>query len=330
MPAKKHHYVPVFYQKGFADTDNMLWVYDRKLQRYKQLHPIVVCRSEDLYTVRQEGGTNDRRIETDILSPIESAAAPVVRKLAPGVTRNPVELVALMMFISLQYTRLTSFGRAVSSLVEMTGNEMMQMQFGTLERARRTLANYEREMGAPLTDDAAGMVEAVNSGHVRAHANETGFLRYMFEIASTLESWLEQADWTVLTAPKTSGFIVCDHPFVTVPKQGTVPDGVGYGIPGTTCYFPLTRDICLMFRQGDEGFRHRRLDSREVRTINHNVAANSDRFVMGSDLTQLEAVVKKSGCEGLETGERFSIEIIEENEDSRYTKFTNLPRRYFY
>jgi hypothetical protein len=27
---KLHHYVPQFYQKGFADADGLLWVYDRR------------------------------------------------------------------------------------------------------------------------------------------------------------------------------------------------------------------------------------------------------------------------------------------------------------
>jgi len=41
MAARKHHYVPVFYQKGFADANEMLSVYDRKLHTYKELHPLL-------------------------------------------------------------------------------------------------------------------------------------------------------------------------------------------------------------------------------------------------------------------------------------------------
>src|ERR1700682_2162478 len=74
MAAKKHHYVPVFYQKGFADADGLLWVYDRNHETSKQLHPKVVCRAEDLYAVRPKNAPRDRTIETDVLSPIESVA----------------------------------------------------------------------------------------------------------------------------------------------------------------------------------------------------------------------------------------------------------------
>ncbi len=84
MPAKKHHYVPVFYQKGFADADLMLWRYDRHLHEYKHLPPKVICREEDLYAVRAEDGTWDRRIESEVLSPIDNTAADIIRNLAPG------------------------------------------------------------------------------------------------------------------------------------------------------------------------------------------------------------------------------------------------------
>src|ERR1017187_10459142 len=68
VPARKHHYVPQFYQKGFANADVFLCVYDRKLHTYKQLAPKVICRTEDLYTVKVQPGVNDTRIDTDIIS----------------------------------------------------------------------------------------------------------------------------------------------------------------------------------------------------------------------------------------------------------------------
>ena len=36
-PPKKHHYVPVFYQRYFTNDKGLLWVYDRKLKTYNAL-----------------------------------------------------------------------------------------------------------------------------------------------------------------------------------------------------------------------------------------------------------------------------------------------------
>jgi hypothetical protein len=329
MPAKKHHYVPVFYQKGFADADGLLWVYDRKLQTYKKLHPIVLCRAEDLYAVRPENAPRDRTIETDVLSPIEGVAAPIVRKLSPGVALDRREVRALVMFIGLQFTRLPSFGRAVSRTLETTMDEWLRMQFGTLKRAESALKELESQNGESDIS-AEAMVDAVVNKKVKAKANETAFLRHMFEQANTLGLWLEDSQWTFLVAPHSSGFIVCDHPFVSVPAEGTVLDGMSYGVPGATSYFPITQALCLRVRHGDYGFSYQNVDSRTVRTVNHNIAANSDRFIMGSNRRQLEAIVEKSGCVNPEPGERFSIDFLKTDENESLLKFTIRPRRYFY
>jgi hypothetical protein len=72
-----------------------------------------------------------------------------------------------------------------------------------------------------------------------------------------------------------------------------VLDGMSYGVPGATSYFPMTQAICLRVRHGDYGFSYQNVDSRTVRTVNHNIAANSDRFIMGPYLRQLEAIVEE-------------------------------------
>jgi hypothetical protein len=55
---KRHHYVPVFYQKGFIETNERLWLYDRRTQRFSQTHPVNICCENDLYTVDPKHSKN--------------------------------------------------------------------------------------------------------------------------------------------------------------------------------------------------------------------------------------------------------------------------------
>jgi len=64
---RKHHYVPVFYQTHFANSNGLLWVYDRRAKTYKELHPRSICFENDLYSLRSKKGTPDRRVETQPL-----------------------------------------------------------------------------------------------------------------------------------------------------------------------------------------------------------------------------------------------------------------------
>jgi hypothetical protein len=51
---------------------------------------------------------------------------------------------------------------------------------------------------------------------------------------------------------------------------------------------------------------------------------------MSSSLQQLEAIVERSGCEEMEPGERFSIDVIHADINNSMVKFVIHPRRYFY
>ena len=95
-------------------------------------------------------------------------------------------------------------------------------------------------------------------------------------------------------------------------------------------YFPLSRNLCL--RLGDPGKRRRlrRLDKESVRTVNLNIAANSERFIMGHSRVQLENIVVRSACQNIELVPRFTVEAAESDDNGSLQKLSSHPRRYFY
>ena len=208
-------------------------------------------------------------------------------------------------------------------------NEWIRMRFGTLERAESAMGQYEHETGSRQID-ASSMMDAVVNRRVKAVANERVFVEHMFKIANQLGLRLEHSRWSILVAPDSGAFIVCDDPFVPIPPQGAKLSGMGFGIPGTVCYFPLTKKLCLKTIHGDYGIVYQNIDSRAVRTINHNIAAHSHRFVMAESRLHLEAVVVRSGSEEMEPRDRYSLEIIRPDADNTFSVFTNAPGRYFY
>jgi len=242
---------------------------------------------------------------------------------------NREETRKLVMFIGLQFTRMPSFARAVKATVEAHMNEYLRMRFGTVERAAEALKQLD-DAGEPSQVSAESMASVVQRGGIRANANETMFLRQMFDQANNLGLWLENSAWTLLVAPKTSGFVLSDQPFVTVPPKEQSRESASYGTPGAISYFPLTKRLCLKAWHGDYGFSYLNVDSRIVRTVNHNIAANSERFIMAADRPQLEAVVEKSGSRLMDQGDRFTIEVIREGMEDSFIKFAMKPRRHFY
>src|SRR5215469_13777349 len=82
---KKHHYLPVVYQRGFTDSvdDERLWLYDRKTQRLTRAHPRYICYEKELYTMDPDG-RQDRQIESQWLGRVDGEGATAIRMLKEG------------------------------------------------------------------------------------------------------------------------------------------------------------------------------------------------------------------------------------------------------
>jgi hypothetical protein len=327
-PPRKHHYVPVFYQRKFANEGGLCWVYDRSLQTYKELPPEVVCFQKDLYSIRSDAGSFDTKIETKILSVVDGLAANAISRLGHGKALDREAFDAFSFFAAFQYLRLPSIDRDVRQTYANAIEEVARVTFSSVERAKAVMEAYAKESGAVSSVTPESMVEAIQGKHLKFEATEAPFLSNMLHQAVTLSKVIGHLDWEMLVAPDDSGFITCDSPFTLVPRKGTKE--VGFIVPGTVKYFPITRKLC--FRAGDRGNEraYRDIDREKVRIINHNIAANSERFIMGPDRKQVEAVVNRSESRRMEMTPRFIVETVESDEDGSLQKISYQPRRYFY
>jgi len=327
-PPRKHHYVPVFYQKKFTNSEGLLWVYDRQIGSYKQLHPDVICFKKDLYSVRHPGGEADTRMETQVLCLVDASGNSGMRELETNLNFSAEAAQQVAFFMAFQFTRLPSFNRAISAILENMAEEIARVTFANVERAKAVIARYTAETGKSVPVSAESMVEAIKGKHLRMVATKVPFLTNMVKQAETLSHVIIDLRWEILVAPADTGFIISDSPVAVVPPRGS--NQVGFLIPGTIKYLPLNRNLCLRVSERGQFFRRRNIDKESVRIINLNVAANSERFIMAPDKAQLEAIVQRSGSAKPDATPRFIVKIVQSDEDGSLTKIEAQLRRYFY
>jgi len=325
---RKHHYVPIFYQELFANASGLLWLYDRKLQTYRQLRPAVICVEKDLYTLKPDDAPRDRRMESHYLSFIDSLGASAIRDVQTGRSLHATSIGALSLFTAHQFTRLPSTAKAVSAMYAAAGTEAARQMFANVERAEQVLKKYADETGKPIDVSPESMVEFVHGNHMKVSATEIAFLKSIIRQAASLSHLIKNLDWQILEADAATGFIICDSPVVVVPPKSIA--AVGFAVPGSVKYFPLTRRLCLRLGDFGSGVAVRAIDRETVRIINQNIAANSERFIMGPDRAQLEILVGRSGSTELDATPRFTVETVERDESGALQKITFHPRRYFY
>jgi hypothetical protein len=105
---------------------------------------------------------------------------------------------------------------------------------------------------------------------------------------------------------------------------------VGFFVPGTVLYFPLNRQICVRLDGSGKPFGTRKISKEKVQVINRNIAANSERFVMGPDKAQLISSIKQSDSDEQDPTPRYTVETVNPNDRGSYLKLTHHPTRYFY
>lgn len=324
---RKHHYVPVFYQSNFTNETGLLWVYDRQRQAYKKLHPSVICFEKDLYAVKPENKPRDMQVELKVLTLVDSLGFEGIRDFRIGKPNSEAEQ-KIAFFMAFQWTRVPSISRDIRTTYAKLIEELSRVAFANVERARAVMERYARDTGEPLKVTPESMVEAIQKKQVEIVATEIPFLTNMIDQAVSLTELLVQLDWEVLVASQETGFVICDCPVVVVPPKGR--DEVGFLVPGSAKYFPLSRHLCLRLGERGRSRRYRNIDREAVRIVNQNIAANSERFIMGPSRVQLENIVSRSGTSQMESIPRFIVETMESDEDGALQKLSAQPRRYFY
>jgi hypothetical protein len=325
--ARKHHYVPVFYQQNFVNPKGLLWVYDRRLKTCKELNPRSVCFEKEFYTVKRKDAPWERRIETECFGLIDGMGSSAIREL---LSASPLleTIRGVSFFMAVQIHRTPSFARIVSETYVAGAEELMRLMTVSVGRMQSVLDRYSQETGESTNISAESMVEAVRERRIRPVATEMPFLHHIFSQAERISEIFEQLDWQVLIAPHNVGFIICDNPAVVVPPEGC--PSVGVLVPGTVKYFPLGRQYCLRLGTSSHSFSYRTISKETVQVINRNIAANSERFVMGQDKAQLMSTITLSGSVEQDPTPRFTVEILNADDHGSFQKLTRHPTRYFY
>jgi uncharacterized protein DUF4238 len=271
----------------------LLWVYDRKLTTCKRLHPLSICFQHDLYAFPMPDGTVNQMVETDFLRHIDGASSIALRAL-PDILKQPTaEWFALIRnFVALQHLRVPVNKDLIKLHYEASASDVLEVAFGTAERAKASIARYEAKTGEKLAANAEEMFDAVTGGHIRPVVTEAAFLSHVVGQMTDNAKALGQLDARVLVSPPSFGFILSDNPVAVVPPG---QDAAGFLSPGTFTFMPLTRTLCLRLGPRRSGIGPVEIDRETLRFINQNAAINSDRFVMGPSQTQLESVVRRSG-----------------------------------
>ena len=118
--SKKHHYLPRYYLKGFTNSDNRFFVFDKRKERIFTSNPNTAFFENNLNTVTFPKGDSSDFLE-DAYTEIENQSWESLDKIRESTYNTPIELLDkmhLFLFLLFLYWRLPSNIAYVEKLSE--------------------------------------------------------------------------------------------------------------------------------------------------------------------------------------------------------------------
>lgn len=284
---KRQHVIPRFYLNGFSRSE-LLAVYDRdqKEHRIQPLSGTTVI--NHYYTYEDVDGRRRYDVE-HMFSTFESAAAPVIRKLAARERISNDEVRDLANFISTMAFRTTDMIDSTKAMHEQFVRRMIKTTYGTVGSTIATLRRHpenENKTDAEIEQEAMALREFALGDGFSVEVDHQWAVGTSLHSLSRVPSILMQRNWTVVhTDPLRKSFVTSDAPVVltTMMPRPRSPYGIGYANVDAVVFFPLTQSCgVLIWGQGDQ-VQHEDMGDEDLRHMNCMVADRCQRFLISRD-----------------------------------------------
>jgi hypothetical protein len=282
------HYLPRCYLEAFTAGER-LHVFDRETGKLRRDSPRNVAAITDYYILTNASGEREEHIEHGLLADLESAAAPVLRRLANCDPISDREHDVVATFLAFLCTRIPAFEETYAELNNQLGQEFFRRAAATPERAAKFVAAHPQSFPYSAEDFCA----FVNSDALSFPPDQRRRIQLMIELAEPLIAGFKGMDWWLWRAQGKRRFITSDAPFGLLPLPGALPT-YGELSPHVLRFVSLSPDVCLMLadRQRESPFLTAKdLDEDGVRDVNAAIAFAAVRLVVARDRDELETVL---------------------------------------
>ena len=258
---KRHHIVPQFILRGFANDNGRLWCFRKESGSVFETSPANVFVKKRLYTHQFEDGTTSTHLESE-LSKIEGRASDIADKIITaarsgsklGVT--PPERGAWLDFLYSQFIRHPAQRDSVRQA------DYIPTILDQFERSIRPLSAEER---ARYEDPARKDREAKNAWLDTIKAPEDHKSRVMPVFKS-------KGIGAVVIRKQSKSFVIGDRPVLRRPSPAT-----SLLSPEVRLLYPISWDIMVEWGLSDGDVEVRTLsDHRSIRTLNERSVRESN------------------------------------------------------
>jgi hypothetical protein len=289
MTARRHHYVPQCYLKGFVRDRSKpkLFVIDGKEHRSFPTAPANVAAERDFHRIEIEGYEPDV-LETSFSVFEGEASQALDRIIAARSIRDENDrtyLLNLMAMLAVKNPRHRENSRRVQ---EQLWKRVLDVATATPEmwasQIRRAKASGDIESDADT--EYTKMRAFIEADQYKIEVPTGRHLEQEIKSFETVLPFFFRRHWVLLKAPRRqTGFVTSDHPVCLMwsdPARREHFKGPGHGRRGTQIVFPISNELAIMgaFEAYDD-----EIDVRQsfISEVNATIILYSDRQIYARD-----------------------------------------------
>lgn len=242
--AKRHHYVPQFYLRGFANERKQISTVPLPGDR-TYVQPVANAASVNNFHTVVNHPEGPDAFET-LLGRIEDDASRVFRKIHQGVwPLDTDDRAELAEFIALQAVRGSNFRRDLSYVMR----QILRVQVGTAGK-KRFQARLENMMGTAAAEEHLDTLweQATSPEGPPVELSAAGHISQLPDLVAAVTPLLEQRVWGLFRFGDLS-LITSDTPVVLHSDPANeITESLGFGTAHMVSY-PLSRKVGLLMSQ---------------------------------------------------------------------------------
>jgi hypothetical protein len=253
MTARKHHYVPQCYLKGFVRHRDKprLFVVDAKNRAAFRTAPANVAAERDFHRIDADGFSPDA-LENSLSGFEAEVSAALDRLVAARSIQDEPDRVLLFNLMALLAVKNPRHRENFRSVQEHIIKRVMDLATATPERWETQIrqAKASGHLAQNAEADYAKMRAFFEAGKFSIKISPHRHLQIELKAFDKILPHIFHRKWILLRAPpKTTGFITSDHPLCLMwsdPEKRGGRRAPGLGLTGTQIVFPVSNELAIV------------------------------------------------------------------------------------
>jgi len=282
---KKHHYVPVFYLKGFVDPHNKpyIWIYEKGNLDVRKASARDIATQKHYYSFTTPEGERDSETFEKILGKIEGKAAPVIKNIKERKALTNEQRVWFAFFLAFTMTRVPSFRENIERATGEIMKKANQIWASYPAGFESMIEKFEKDTGNKIEMPVEELRKFVLEGQYDVKV-DSQFSLAMILIAKALAPIFYNMNWAFLEATEDYKFVTSDNPlsFFDPTRGPKFFYGVGLLNRNIEITFPISKDLMFLgtWKQS-EGYK--KFSNKLVKDMNRRTVISALRFVFASE-----------------------------------------------